>query len=386
MTRPPASPDNGDTPPAGDRAALTDDTTGARRLNLTRVLAVCVVGAFIAAVLILPTLRGRKAADEAQAAEKLRVAQTVGMQNRTPPTPPAPAAPETPPSDKPAGQAAADTTGADRSSASEKDPDDKMLEASRRAPVLVFKSNAGPGSSPPAEPVTPPVRTATVAPPDPDRGLGRLLDTTTIGRARAVQLGDLNLLLTAGTIVPCILDTAIDTTNPGFVSCHTEHDILSANGLVVLLDRGTKVLGEYRQGLRQGQERIFVVWNRAVTADGVAIDLGSPAADALGRAGFDGQVETYFWTRFGATMLLSVISDAVSYGRDQVRNGNSGGGDTGDASTGSVNTAAADALDNSINIAPVLRKNQGEAVSIFVARDLDFSGVYRLRTSMGQQP
>jgi type IV secretion system protein VirB10 len=82
-------------------------------------------------------------------------------------------------------------------------------------------------------------------------------------------------------------------------------------------------------------------------------------------------------------MLLSVISDAVSYGRDQVRNGNSGGGDTGDASTGSVNTAAADALNNSINIAPVLRKNQGEAVSIFVARDLDFSGVYRLRTSMG---
>ena len=234
--------------------------------------------------------------------------------------------------------------------------------------------------------MTPPVRTAAVAPADPDRGLGRLLDTTTIGRARAVQLGDLNLLLTAGTIVPCILDTAIDTTNPGFVSCHTEHDILSANGLVVLLDRGTKVLGEYRQGLRQGQERIFVVWNRAVSADGVAIDLGSPAADALGRSGFNGQVETYFWTRFGATMLLSIISDAVSYGRDQVRNGNSGGGDTGDASTGSVNTAAADALNNSINIAPVLRKNQGEAVSIFVARDLDFSGVYRLRTSMGQQP
>ena len=374
MTRPPVSPDDGDTPPAGDRAALPDDSTGARRLNLTRLLGLCVVGGVIGAVLLLPLLRSPKTADDAQAAEKLRVAQTVAMQNRTPPAPP---------HDKPAGQAAADTTGADRSTTREKDPDDKMLEASRRAPVLVFKSNAGPGSSPPAEPATLPVRTASVAPADPDRGLGRLLDTTTIGRARAVQLGDLNLLLTAGTIVPCILDTAIDTTNPGFVSCHTEHDILSANGLVVLLDRGTKVLGEYRQGLRQGQERIFVVWNRAVTADGVAIDLGSPAADALGRAGFDGQVETYFWTRFGATLLLSVISDAVSYGRDQIRNSNNDGGDTGDASTGSVNTAAADALNNSINIAPVLRKNQGEAVSIFVARDLDFSGVYRLRTSMG---
>jgi hypothetical protein len=194
VTPPPVPPDNANTPPAGDRAALPDDSTGARRLNLTRVLAVCVVGAFIAVVLILPTLRERKAADEAQAAEKLRVAQTVAMQNRTPPTPPVVPAPETPPHDKQAGQAAA---GDDKASPLEKDPDDKMLEAARRAPVLVFKSSAGPGSPPPAEPPTPPVRTAAVAPADPDRGLGRLLDTTTIGRARAVQLGDLNLLLTA---------------------------------------------------------------------------------------------------------------------------------------------------------------------------------------------
>jgi type IV secretion system protein VirB10 len=39
---------------------------------------------------------------------------------------------------------------------------------------------------------------------------------------------------------------------------------------------------------------------------------------------------------------------------------------------------AAKALENSINIPPTLYKNQGERVAIFVARDLDFRGVYGL--------
>jgi type IV secretion system protein VirB10 len=63
------------------------------------------------------------------------------------------------------------------------------------------------------------------------------------------------------------------------------HDVFSENGRVVLLDKGTKVLGQYSGGITQGQARMFVLWTRALTPRGVAIDLGSPAADSLGRAG-----------------------------------------------------------------------------------------------------
>lgn len=38
-------------------------------------------------------------------------------------------------------------------------------------------------------------------------------------------------------------------------------------------------------------------------------------------------------------------------------------------------------LENTINIPPTLEKNQGETVSIFVAHDPDFGGVYDLRAS-----
>ena len=97
----------------------------------------------------------------------------------------------------------------------------------------------------------------------------------------------------------------MDSTTPGYVTCLVPRDVYSDNGAVVLMEKGTRVLGEYRAGLRQGQRRLFVLWTRAVTPDGVAIALASPAADALGRAGFDGEIDTHFWERFGGALLLS---------------------------------------------------------------------------------
>jgi type IV secretion system protein VirB10 len=141
----------------------------------------------------------------------------------------------------------------------------------------------------------------------------------------------------------------------------------------VLMEKGTKVLGEYHRGMRQGQSRLFVLWTRAVTPAGVAIRLESPAADAIGRAGFDGQLETHFWDRFGGALLLSIIDDGTSA---------LASGAVGSAAGNTVRVpsdAAAVALQNSVNIPPSLRKAQGSEVSIFVAQDFDFSGVYGLK-------
>lgn len=200
--------------------------------------------------------------------------------------------------------------------------------------------------------------------------LEQLRQGSSIGQSRARMLPNRNYLVTAGTQIPCILQTAMDTSTPGFVSCLISRDVYSDNGNVVLMERGTRVLGEYRGGLRRGQNRMFVVWNRAVTPKGVSVNLASPAADTLGRAGMSGQVETFFWERFGGAILLSVVDDAVALAAnryDDARN-----------TVRQPSDAASVALENSINIPPVLRKNQGEEVSIFAASDFDFSGVYGL--------
>lgn len=179
-------------------------------------------------------------------------------------------------------------------------------------------------------------------------------------------------LLTTGTLVPCILQTAMDSTLPGLVTCIIPQDIMGKTGLT-LLDRGTRVTGQFKGGVQQGVERMFVVWTRAETPQGVVINLDSPASDPLGRAGMDGEVDRHFWQRFGGALLLSFVDGAMQAG---VAEASKSGTTT--INTGSTESVIASSLNGSINIPPTIRKNQGELVSIFVARDLDFSTVYRV--------
>jgi type IV secretion system protein VirB10 len=163
----------------------------------------------------------------------------------------------------------------------------------------------------------------------------------------------------------------MDTSTPGYVTCVVPKDVYSDNGSVVLMEKGTRVLGEYHSGMRQGQKRLFVLWDRAVTPSGVAINVASPASDSLGRAGFDGDIDTHFWARFGGALMLSIVDDGIAAA--------AGGNNRYPNVVQLPSDAAGIALQNSINIPPTLRKPQGAEVSIFVAQDLNFAGVYGLK-------
>lgn len=245
-----------------------------------------------------------------------------------------------------------------------------LAESARRAPVLAYSRPGATSAAPAERPTLMPARDA-----DPSAAptsLDQLRRLSPIGEAQAGRLPDRNLLLTAGTSVPCVLQTAMDSATPGYVSCVVPRDVYSDNGAVVLMERGTRVLGEYRGGLEPGRGRLFVLWTRAVTPGGVAVALASPAADALGRAGFDGSIDTHFWDRFGGALLLSIVDDGVHAATGQSRELQ--------ASARVPSDAAAVALQSSVGIPPTLRKAQGSEVSIFVAQDLNFAGVYRLRS------
>ena len=197
-------------------------------------------------------------------------------------------------------------------------------------------------------------------------------------RAQAGLIGNRNLLLAKGTLLDCVLNTAINSTIPGMVSCTLTRNVYSDNGKVLLLERGSTVTGEFGGRVRTGQTRIYVLWNRIKTPKGVVVNLDSPGSDALGRSGVDGEVDKHWGERIGNAFLLSLIQDAIGYAATRGNNQNGSSQmyfqntqQTGDNMANTI-------LKDSLQIPPTITKRQGERVAIFVARDLDFSAVYDL--------
>ncbi len=203
------------------------------------------------------------------------------------------------------------------------------------------------------------------------------LQPTTTRATAAGMLPDLSFMITKGAFMDCTLETRIDSTVPGMTSCVLSRPMYSANRKLVLLDAGSKMVGQYAGGLKQGQARIFVLWTRIETPQGVVINLDSPGTDALGGGGLPGYVDTHFWKRFGGAILLSLVDDALAIASHR----------SGDANTtinlgnsqATAQNMATEALKASINIPPTLRKNHGDQINVFVARDLDFRSVYGIR-------
>lgn len=218
----------------------------------------------------------------------------------------------------------------------------------------------------------PPVREADSGP------MASKLTPMKLSASRAGLIGNRDMLITQGSMIDCVQETKLVTAQAGMLSCYAPHDIRSTSGRVVLIDKGSRFIG-YQQGvLAQGQPRVGVVWSRLETPKGVVIHLDSPGTGPLGEAGLDGFIDTHFAERFGGAILVSLISDLGSWAtsRGSSDNGQVQFNTTGDAATNAVTTV----LDNTINIPPTLYRNQGGRLGIYVARDLDFSSVYALRS------
>jgi type IV secretion system protein VirB10 len=153
-------------------------------------------------------------------------------------------------------------------------------------------------------------------------------------------------------------------------------DVYSSNGATLLVERGSEVIGERLQPLQLGQEMMPVKWNRIVTPKGVFIDINSLATDPLGASGLPVYVDNHYGQRFGAAIMLSLITDAGQAAANKASNADGTIRLTTTANAGQ--DLATRALDKTINIPPTGYSLQGEAINIFLARDAYFGGVYEL--------
>jgi type IV secretion system protein VirB10 len=185
-------------------------------------------------------------------------------------------------------------------------------------------------------------------------------------RAGAGVLANRATTVPQGTLIPAILETALDSTRPGLARAIVSRDVRGFDGKRVLIPRGSRLIGEYRSDAEAGQNRMLVNWIRLIRPDGATIAIGSPSGDTLGRGGIRASVNTHFFERFAGAILQSALDVGVNLASRSVDSSVvvlPGGGLQGGMTR----------IPNQVR--PTLKVKPATSISIFVARDLDFTGV-----------
>lgn len=196
----------------------------------------------------------------------------------------------------------------------------------------------------------------------------------------AQPLSNPDTLMLRGTYIRCVLESRIITDIPGFTACVVTEPVYSFNGHRLLLPKGSKVLGKY--DTEPNGPRAAVIWDRIVTPTGIDVNMASPGVDNLGGAGHPGHYNAHWGSRIGAALLISMLSDAFKYeaavhGPTQTTISNGVVTQTPFESNTAqtVQNLANQAVRSAANKPPTVTINQGTVVNIYVAKDVDFSGV-----------
>jgi len=177
-------------------------------------------------------------------------------------------------------------------------------------------------------------------------------------------------VLQAGAVIAAALITGIRSDLPGQITAQvTENVYDSPTGRILLVPQGTRVVGQYDNGVGFGQRRVLLVWTRLIFPNGRSIVLErQPGADVEGYAGLEDGVDHHWWDlakAAGLSTLLSIGSQAGSSGEESdiaraIRQGASDG----------ISQVGRQVVGRQLDIAPTLTIRPGFPVRILVTHDL----------------
>jgi type IV secretion system protein VirB10 len=188
----------------------------------------------------------------------------------------------------------------------------------------------------------------------------------------------------AGTIIPAVLLTAINSDLPGQITGQVRENVYDSDtGEHLLIPQGTRLIGLYDHHIAYGQQRVLITWKRLILPNGSSLSLrdGMPGADDIGASGFHDQVNHHYLRIFGHALLMSVISAGVQlsqvpqYGQSFA--GPTAGNVLGGAVGQQLGSATAEVLRRGMNVSPTLEIRPGFAFNVMVTQDVIFPGPYQ---------
>jgi len=176
-------------------------------------------------------------------------------------------------------------------------------------------------------------------------------------------------VLQAGSVIPAALITGIRSDLPGQITAQVTQPIYdSPTGSMLLVPQGTRIIGEYDNGVGFGQRRVLLVWNRLIFPNGRSIVLErQPGADTQGYAGVEDGVDYHRWDLMKAAGLSTLLSVGVELTMDDedrlMQAIRSGAQDT-------INDAGQQIIQRQLQVAPTLTIRPGFPIRVIVTRDL----------------
>ncbi len=209
-----------------------------------------------------------------------------------------------------------------------------------------------------------------------DRLAAHLSGTTMLPAMTATLVRNRGFAIEAGEVIPCLPIDAQNSGRPGFTSCRVPEWYRSSDQRRGLLPPGTRIFGQIRTGLSQGEMRLGVLYTQIQTP-WFNIGLSAPGADAMGRGGLDGDLQTFFWDRAGSVALYALMDAAVGTGQNlassalsRALSGNNGTTlNFGSQAQG----LASQEMASQINRRPVLTRDQAMPMTVTVGQRLDFT-------------
>ncbi len=156
-------------------------------------------------------------------------------------------------------------------------------------------------------------------------------------------------------LIPCALDTAMDSTLAGAISCHTTQDVLSPDH-VLLMPTGTVVMGTYKNDLRLVKTGCMPSPGMRSRRKAFPCRWIPPLPTALGAQGSGrpiADVDHHYLERFGAALFYPSADAGVSLGQAELSRGNTTNLNFGSAGGGTgLPTSRQQILQSQINIPP----------------------------------
>lgn len=274
---------------------------------------------------------------------------------------------------------AATQLGLDKSAMNEEGAYTKEMIARMNAPTSIYESGSSSttnSSNTPQEASTSQsaVKEATFIGKGANQEFGNTNYQTTSVEAKQVPHPESTVM--SGEMIHATLNVAMDSDLPGMVTATVTSPAYSYTGDNELIPRGSRLIGQYSSAVLQGQDRIFIMWNRVVLPNGISVDINSPDTDSIGQAGEPADyINRHFWSRFGESILLSILSAGVSNVDVQSSDQYNSAQAYRMGIAESLQASATGTLQQTISLKPTLVRYQGATINVFIAHDLSFYNV-----------